>query len=486
MNGSEPTLWEPERRGRGATRGLDTSAVLRAVLTLCVAALVLVCGAGPASAGKWARSAAGVLELPPDAPVPTAAGTVHIRITRTLSFLDIRLSGLEPFEKYAVRLDMVRKPSFGKFRASRNGSVRLRVRSDRLPLHVPSLLANRPLEVNSITPLGIGPKVLTGRIPIVDRYPYWVDPDATDPDPVEPDTTRLAGVDGDGPLAVTSATFALPTAVGGLQPGSTVVWFPGGGTTVSAGGPWPPVVLVHAFEFGAGDYAGWARTIASWGFVVAVPDHADPLVGVDNEKQVRTTLGVMDWLVAQNADPKSPFRGQLDLQKFGFVGHSLGGGAAIVAGTRAITLGRVKAAVGIAPAALTTQAGLFGSPTPLRPDTTSGYWPATLVVTGTQDGLVAPAVSQASYFAPSTRPHAFVRIDGHCHVNYADSVPAVLQPLSDFDPATCTTQAAQLAEARTYVIPWLLYHLRGDQRVRDYVDGKYAAEQANVAERTFE
>jgi pimeloyl-ACP methyl ester carboxylesterase len=276
------------------------------------------------------------------------------------------------------------------------------------------------------------------------------------------------------------------TATGGLAPGTTVVWYPGASGTLTAGGPYPPVVLVHAFQLGSGDYQVWAQKIASWGFVVTVPGHADPLLTPDNEKEVKTTLGVMDWLVAQNGDATSRFYGQLDVQKFGFVGHSLGGGAAIVAATRSATQGRVKAAVGLAPAALSVQSGLFGGSTPILPDATSGYWPATLVVTGTQDGIVAPSLSRTTYFDPATKPRAFLRIDRHCHMNYADNIPALAALGSDYNASTCTTQTAQLTEARVYVIPWLLYHLRGDTRVTDYVDGSYAAEQGNAAEHVFE
>lgn len=442
-----------------------------------------------AAAFAWAKAPEGTSELvrPDPAPLAEAAGTVRLRITATGRSLDVRLLGLAAKSNYAVRFDQGDHPVLGAVRTDRKGRTRLRFRGHRLPEGITEPLANRPIEVVTFADSVPGAQVLTGRIPIVAPFPYFDDTvtgggggGGGTP------TTRLAGVDGAGPFAVASATFSLPTAAGGLAPGNTVVWYPGAGDTVANGGPFPPVVIVHAFQLGSADYQDWAAKIASWGFIVAVPGHADPLFAIDNEKEVQTTLGVMDWLVSQRADQTSRFFGQLEERNFGFVGHSLGGGAAIVAATRAASLGRVKAVVGLAPAPLIVQPSPLASPSPILPDTTTGFWPATLVLTGSQDQFVASSTSRSTYFDTAPKPRAFLRLDRHCHMNYADNLPAIASVVSDYNPLSCTTQAAQLAEARIYVIPWLLHHLRGEKRVTDYVDGTYAAEQANAAEHVFE
>ena len=96
------------------------------------------------------------------------------------------------------------------------------------------------------------------------------------------------------------------------------------------------------------------------------------------------------------------------------------------------------------------------------------------------------ATVKTNYFTPAPTGRAFLRIDRHCHLNYADTIPTLASLASDYNPLTCTTQSAQLLEARIYVVPWLMFRLKGDTRVRDYVDGTYAAEQSNVAERLFQ
>ena len=447
-----------------------------------------------AAAFAWAKApeATSALTLPDPAPLADASGRLTLRYTARGRMLDVRLAGLDARAPYAMRFDQYDHGVLGSFRSDRKGRARFRYRGSRLPAGVLEPIANRPVEVVTFPKAVAGDAVLKGRIPIVDPYPFWQEPGPGDGGGSGggtgggSGTTRLAGVDGDGPFAVESASVSLPTAPGGLAPGNTVVWYPGAAGTVTAGGPYPPVVFVHAFQLGAADYHDWAKRISSWGFVVLMPNHLDPLLLPDNEKEVQTTLGAMDWLVAQNADSASRFFGRLDVQSFGFVGHSLGGGAAIVASTRAATQGRVKAAIGLAPAALSVQTSLFGASTPILPDTASGHSPALLVVTGSQDGIVAPATSRATYFDVLPKPRAFLRIDRHCHMNYADHIPSIAALGSDYDASTCATPATQLSQARIYVIPWLMYHLRGDTRVKDYVDGRYAAEQAIVAERVVE
>jgi pimeloyl-ACP methyl ester carboxylesterase len=190
--------------------------------------------------------------------------------------------------------------------------------------------------------------------------------------------------------------------------------------------------------------------------------------------------------VEQNSDASSFLHDRLDVQKFGLVGHGRGGAAALIAAAQPASLGRVKAAVGLGPHVLRLPSDSFGEFVTYSPNATTGYWPPTLVVTGTQDAFASAYDSRIVYFDHAPKPRGTVEVAGHCNMSYADSVPAAVAATSDYDPSTCETPASQQQVARTYVIPWLLFHLRGDTRVKDYVDGTYAAEQINVPEETFE
>lgn len=435
----------------------------------------------------WARGLSARRELvqPRGAPLADAAGQVTMRLTNTGRNFDFRLSGLERRALYAVRFNQDDHPVLRTARTDRKGRARFRFAGTNLPEGILEPIANRPIEVVTYSDYVAGARVLLGRLPLVDGFRYWGQPDTGG------NTARLAGVADAGPFAVESAAFPPPSTTGSLDAGDTIVWYPGAGGTVAEGGPFPPVVFVHAAQFGAADYEDWGRTIASWGFVVAVLDHFDPPpapdpLKPDGQGQVRTIFGAMDWLAAENADAGSRFFGQLRLDDFGLVGHSVGGGAAIVAAARSSSHGRVRAAVGLGPQPLYIQSGLFSPYVPYAPDAASGAWPPTLIVTGTRDALADPSACRERYFDPAPKPRAYVQIAGHCSASYADRVPAPAAAGSDYDAATCDEPEVQRRAARTYVIPWLLSHLRGEERVLDYVNGAYAAEQEDVVELSFD
>jgi len=447
-------------------------------------ALVVVAVIAVASALAWARPGRGVRDLvrPRTAPIARAAGKVIFRLTPTGRVVDFRLSGLGRRKRYAVRFNQDEHAILRAARTDSKGRARFSFGSVHLPYGVLEPIANRPIEIVTFQEGFAGDQVLVGRIPIAEGFPYWGQPGDT----TGSSKTRLPGVDGNGPFAVESAAVVIPTSPSALAPGTSVVWYPGADGAIAAGGPYPPIVFVHATGFGANDYANWGRKIASWGFVVTVLDYADTAATTDGQEQVRATIAAIDWLAAQNADASSFLHGQLDVQKFGLVGHARGGAAAIIAAAHPSSLGRVKAAVGLAPQVLRLPSGSLGEFVTYAPNAATGFWPPTLVLTATQDGLVNPSDSRIVYFDHAPAPRGTVQVEGHCNMSYADSVPAALAATSDYDPSTCETPASQQQVARTYVIPWLVSRLRGDTRVQDYVDGTYAAEQINVVEETFE
>jgi len=452
---------------------------MRKSLALVVAVVIAV-----ASAVASARQVRSVRDLvrPKTAPIATAKGKVTFRLTATGRVVDFRLSGLGRRKRYAVRFNQDEHAILRAARTDSKGRARFSFGGIHLPYGVLEPIANRPIEIVTYQDGEPGDQVLVGRIPIPTGFPYWGQPGDTSGS----SKTRLPGVDGNGPFAVESAAIAIPASPSTLAPGTSVIWYPGADGVVAESGPFPPVVFVHATGFGANDYANWGRKIASWGFVVTVLDYADTAGATDGQEQVRATIAAMDWLVAQNADASSFLHDRLDVQRFGLVGHARGGAAAMIAAAQPASLGRVKAAVGLAPQVLRLPTGSLGEFVTYSPNKTTGYWPPTLVLTATQDGIVNPSDSRIIYFDHGPKPHGTVQVEGHCNMSYADSVPATLAATSDYDPSICETPASQQQVARTYTIPWLLFHLRGDTRVKDYVDGTYAAEQINVVEETFE
>jgi predicted dienelactone hydrolase len=128
-------------------------------------------------------------------------------------------------------------------------------------------------------------------------------------------------------LAVLDAgtMVALATAPGRAVPGAA---------PDPSGGPYPVAVLSSGFAIGAGSYAWLAEHLASHGFVVAAPQHAEPLdpqmlwqATIDRPRDVSAALDVIEHASA----PGGRIAGLADLDRVAVAGHSYGGYAALAA-----------------------------------------------------------------------------------------------------------------------------------------------------------
>ena len=152
-------------------------------------------------------------------------------------------------------------------------------------------------------------------VPLTVWYPALPTPDA-------PSSLRYSyGVT----MLDAGTTVALATS-----PGRAV---PGAGPDPS-GGPYPVVVLSPGFAIGAGSYAWLAEHLASHGFVVAAPQHAESLdpqtlwqATIDRPRDVSAALDLVEHASA----PGGRIAGLADLDRVAVVGHSYGGYAALAA-----------------------------------------------------------------------------------------------------------------------------------------------------------
>src|SRR5688572_4290904 len=329
------------------------------LLPALAAPLLLAFGAGAAIAPPS-------LLAPPEG--VGAAGSIARREWRTGGGFLLRTRGLDRRADHALRL--AGGGDLAEFRTGRLGRARFRLRDADAPEGVPFPLDGRAVEV---VRLSDGEVVLEG------AFPGEL--------PIEEPTTRLPGVDLLGPFETHWELIDLPTAPGGLDPGDARVYRPDDGEGALPPGEFPVVVVLHGMTARASHYHSWGRHLASWGFVVLVGDHADPIVLIDHEKQVATALGYAGWAAAADADEASPFFGRLREDQVGLLGHSLGGGTAVVASTRAGAAGTVKAVVAFAPMPLVT--GL--PPVPLAPDFAAEHHSPTLVMAGAEDIVILPS-----------------------------------------------------------------------------------------------
>lgn len=151
------------------------------------------------------------------------------------------------------------------------------------------------------------------------------------PDPAQP-----------GPYPTGSYTITTTNP----DTGSTieaVIYYPASGDAIDpAGAPYAAIVFAHGFMASPSSYPGNAEHLASWGYVVALPDLPDN----NTETRQSDARHMFSYLEAANGDASSPLHGMVNPARMAVTGHSLGGLTAMIVAARDP---RVRAAVALDP-----------------------------------------------------------------------------------------------------------------------------------------
>lgn len=120
-----------------------------------------------------------------------------------------------------------------------------------------------------------------------------------------------------GPRAFSSASVQIPVSNGTLP---SQVYVPDGASGA------PVVVLLHGFMLGPANYASYAEQLASWGYVVILPQLPGSAFNPVPHAALRDrVIELLDWVDASATDSAHPLAGMLDIAAVGLAGHSMGG-----------------------------------------------------------------------------------------------------------------------------------------------------------------
>jgi predicted dienelactone hydrolase len=223
------------------------------------------------------------------------------------------------------------------------------------------------------------------------------------------------------PVATYNVATWLPASLQKLIPAGFSVTYPSGGVTgvAVAPGRYPLVVFSHGFAGFRDQSTFLTASLASWGFVVAAPDHysrdltevlGGPTGATAKTTDVEDLKATIALMAHENASTTSPFHGHVDTSRIGAVGHSAGG-AAVEA--LAATDSKVATFIGLAGATV----GTFGqskhgagSIIPKQPG---------LLMSGTADTVV-PTTGMIAAYGHLHAPKRLILVRGAGHLVFAD------------------------------------------------------------------
>ncbi|HZB72576.1 MAG TPA: dienelactone hydrolase family protein [Acidimicrobiales bacterium] len=205
-----------------------------------------------------------------------------------------------------------------------------------------------------------------------------------------------------------------PAEVPGLQPGTQVFR-----DAPVARGRFPVLLYSHGFAGFPLVSSNLQAGIASWGFVVAAPDHIERNTAAlgrgdarsDPARDVQTMEEALAGLVAADRGD-GVLAGAIDRSRVGSAGHSAGGGTAL----NALRLPEVTAAVtwaGVAP----TDEPLPGEP---------------VLVLGAEADIAVTGDEQREVYEALRTPKRLVQLDGGTgHATFLDGCPGARQEVID-------------------------------------------------------
>ncbi|WP_082650669.1 alpha/beta hydrolase family protein [Mastigocoleus testarum] len=236
----------------------------------------------------------------------------------------------------------------------------------------------------------------------------------------------------------------------------------------------PVALMLQGALVDKSDYSDYAAQVASYGFVVVVPNDersvVNPATGEEFTglfAQQQQVNDVLNQMVIEDNNPSSPVADIVDTDKLGLLGHSFGGSVGLGAIQDDICLPGVCSEDYVQPPEL--MAGIFYG-TSFRDPITNEFLPVnnedipTGLIFGNRDSVIQPSSTEETYDEIINPPKALITVDGANHYGITNEDNLIREP----NRPTLEQEIAVETIARWSGL-FLRAHLLGDSGAFDYV-----------------
>jgi|GEM_PF-5157039 len=209
---------------------------------------------------------------------------------------------------------------------------------------------------------------------------------------------------------------------------------------VLSGAPYPMIAFGHGFAMQTSYYNSYYEHLASLGYVVIAPQFPDTQHG----ELAQDLLACLEWLRQRNFDGQSFLNGAVDTSRAGLSGHSMGGGASLLAASHD---SRIRVAAPMCPAE--TSPSIIS-----RMNLING---AVCIIAGSHDGITPVSSHQQPMYDAAQAFRSIAILQGGNHTRCMDV------SLFDFtDPGGTMTRAVQQQLTRRYMAAAFNLFLKAD------------------------
>lgn len=208
----------------------------------------------------------------------------------------------------------------------------------------------------------------------------------------------------------------------------------------------PVALLLQGALVDKGDYSSFANTVASYGFVVIVPNHFQSFPESDEERlfsEVSQIDDVLAYVETENSNSTSPLEGIIDTETLALLGHSWGAAVGLTAVGNYCNPRVCNDPEFVLPEEVVAGAFYGGY---LR-DFSSGEYLAIdnnsiplALISGSKDGVSTPDEVGAGYESIEDSPKALITVEGanHYGITNEDNLRDPLRPTLEQDIANET------------------------------------------------